>query len=402
MRRLLLLTIGLSLSVNPAAYAARDCDVTIDPFREIVIVDPAVLEDSRANPGGPWHFSSLLKQMLPAGATDADLSGFIVRWLNGSKAATAINGHELKFPGYALGERTICSWLRETGNASSDCASDRVDPSRVPYRLIAIVNRLDLDGHNVDHAEGRFVFAALSGPTSNPVSDPAVRQEPETVIFEYTLPLKSPADLTEWAKAWHSLGAASAGCTSHDTCEPYRKALETITAKFSSRGLVAGKPNGNSIGQIRTSHLAFGSGFLWQFRQFELTGDGLSASLTSAPVSQTPHHALDNTSEVTALFTQHAQEILKEQLILPRPWLGAEAILDENKERQWSLDGVDENVRSSLSKQTCNGCHGENRTADGFFHISPTASGRERVSDFLKDELPKRAAAMKRLLCVKR
>lgn len=382
------------------ARGASPCDgIEIDPYRELAIVDPAVLEDARANPGGPWHITSLLKQMLPADATDADLSSFVVRWLTGSQTERKVNGFDLQFPGFALGERTICSWFREAGGGSA-CAADHLDPSRAPYRLVAIVNRVDLDGHNIDVAEGRFVFASLTAPTSNPVSDPAVTQQPETVIFEYALPLTGPGALKGWAQQWHALSDPSLRCTDHASCEPLRRALETLTAKFSSRGLVASKPNGNPLGQIRTSHIALGSSNIWSFRQFELQGAGKTAALVETPLSQTPNHTLDGTPAVSQAITAHAPEILKETFVLPREWLGGEALLDDGKDRQWTLDGVDENVRLAFSKQTCNGCHGENRNVDGFFHISPTSSGRDRVSDFLKvEEFPKRMARMKQILC---
>src|SRR4051794_21266653 len=110
----------LALLTAAVAFADNNCRVPIDPYKELLVVDPLVLEDARANPGGVWHFSSLLREMLPAGTTDAELSDFIVRWLGGSKAATKVNGFTLDFPGFALGERTICRWLNEAGRATCE------------------------------------------------------------------------------------------------------------------------------------------------------------------------------------------------------------------------------------------------------------------------------------------
>lgn len=379
----------LLLTLAGASRAEDGCRIEVEPYRELTIVDPLVVEDARANPGGPWHFSTLLRGLLPAGATDADVSDFVVRWLNGSKAATETNGFKMSFPGFALGERTVCNWLRESGGGHCDAV--RVNPARAPYRLLAIVNRMDLDGHGPDHAEGRFVFGALSAPTADPVGDPSVFGQPETVIFEYRLPFSGPAEKLAWAKAWHALSDARFACTTKAGCEPLRKAIEELTRRFATRG---------TLGQIRTSHLALGSGRLWSFREFHLQGNDLVAT----PVAQTPHHALDNDKSLLDWIRANTAQVLSGSFVVPRNLLGLEALLDEQKPRQWALDGVDESVRRAFSGETCNGCHGEKAVLDDFFHVSPTAgaenAGKDRLSDFLKkEELPKRAASFRKLLC---
>src|SRR5688572_1173631 len=106
MRRVLLLLLILATPVM-----ANQCDVTVVPEKELVIVNPLVLEDARAKAGGPWHMASLLRQMLPPGAGDKDLSDFLLRWLVGTKQVTELNGFTLPFPGMGLGERTICRWI---------------------------------------------------------------------------------------------------------------------------------------------------------------------------------------------------------------------------------------------------------------------------------------------------
>jgi hypothetical protein len=372
-------------SPSPKITGPTECGIEVDSAKELEIINPLVVDSARAQPGGVWHMASLLKQMLPTEATNADLSNFILKWLNDAKAVKELNGFALPFPGQPLGERNVCAWINETGG-KNDCTATSVDPDRLPYRLVAIVNRLDLNGHNVDQAEGRFVFAGLKNP-------------PETVIFEYHLPLKSPADLTAWAKAWHELGAKS--CTTNDDCESYRVALEALTQKFSSRGVAPGRPNGNAIGQIRTSHLAPGSGTLWSFRQFELTGEGKSAAIVSTPTSQTPDGHFDNEGEFADLLTKNRTAVLAESFVVPNRFLAPEAILDDAKSTQWELRGTDATLRASFSQQTCNGCHGETEIVDGFFHVSPVRGtpDDERLSPFLKAQLPKRAAFMKQLLC---
>ena len=90
------------------------CDPTINPDRELTIVDPNVVNDARADAGGPWHMSSLLKEMLPESATASDLARFVSRFLKKSKEPTRVNGFDLRFPGFALGARATCRWLQES------------------------------------------------------------------------------------------------------------------------------------------------------------------------------------------------------------------------------------------------------------------------------------------------
>src|SRR5690606_792741 len=113
----------------------------------------------------------------------------------------------------------------------------RLDLSKAPFRLLAIVNRIDLrsDGGGyggggviggpiraadapgamiapdamiapapmpVHAGEGRFVFGVL---------DPQGRPLPFTVIFEYELPASDPREVLGWARSWHALGEVPFG-----------------------------------------------------------------------------------------------------------------------------------------------------------------------------------------------
>src|SRR4051812_8962641 len=72
---------ALAASAVPAR--AQQCsDAAIDPAKVLLISAPAVVADQRAEPGGPWHFSSLIKRLLPAGASAKDQSAFVLAWLN--------------------------------------------------------------------------------------------------------------------------------------------------------------------------------------------------------------------------------------------------------------------------------------------------------------------------------
>ncbi len=81
----------------------------------------------------------------------------------------------------------------------------QLDLTRPAFRLLAIVNRLDLhdsDGVSATTAgEGRFVFGfAPFGQTLQ-----------ATLIIEYSIPADSPEEILDLANAWHGLRALTLG-----------------------------------------------------------------------------------------------------------------------------------------------------------------------------------------------
>ena len=72
----------------------------------------------------------------------------------------------------------------------------RLDLSRPAFRLLAIVNRIDLHDVSASTAgEGRFVFGfAPFGQTLQ-----------ATLIIEYNIPATTQAEIVDLANAWHAL-----------------------------------------------------------------------------------------------------------------------------------------------------------------------------------------------------
>lgn len=389
-------SLGLSLEVDPGCK--------IDPYREMLIVNPFVIENApRVLPKGAWHFSTLIRQMLPANATDQDFSRFTINWLQQWEKVRVVN----TFP---VTQRTsvrnaiLCPWLNASNNRT-DCTGTVLKPELAPFRLLAIVNRMDKYNRGSEEGgEGRFVFGALSRPTNNPLD---VTNAPLnfTLIFEYQLTLSAKRTVNQWAEQWHVLGDKRLPCKDNAGCEPYRARLESITRSFSQRNINPKKPNGNPINQMRTNEFLYGSS-TWELREFKLTGSGTSASLQQVPVQQTPDPSLNNSSQLERLVVANQKAIMEGTFSIPKEYLGGAVSQSLDKEFKWAFSSrVPESLRFNFSKMTCNGCHREERdklpALDAFFHISPhRLPGIDRVSPYLQTiALPERAKLFAPLAC---
>ena len=394
------------VAVFAASSGARAADLcagaaAIDVPRELFVTDPAVVADARAEPGGPWHFSSVMKRLLPTAATDKDASDLILGWLRTWDAEQRLVPDATKPASPANPERKLAkrpgvyakiagAWLTASQKARADAGEPEDGTLKLalaPFALRAIVYRPDRRDRTrcaTSAGEGRFLFAALPEPTLHPTTVPLDDVLQMTVIFEFDLPVTAH-DARGWAGVWHKLGAES--CASAADCDGYRKALESLTAQFSIGPLLA---------QLRTNEIiAFPS----ELRQFALVDATTGRkALVNAPVSQTPDLSLNNAEALATWVNDNRAAILKETHVLPPNLIGMTAPVP--RATRWKLPAtVDEELRFKLSKNTCNGCHGFEREkipdVDGLWQFAPDG----RISDFLKEQdLPARAAEVCALL----
>lgn len=207
-------------------------------------------------------------------------------------------------------------------------------------------------------------------------------------------------DVNRWSNEWHLLG--SFPCTNNTNCERYRDALASLTNQFTRRGVSPEKPNGSALSEIRTNEVALGT--TWELREFLYVEDSGRPRLIPSTVNRTPHHSLNNQSELIDWARANESDILAEKHVVPKPLLGGSAFASIASEFKWLLNGVPEEVRFKFSKNTCNGCHREERdkiiAIDDFYHISPLrAAGTSRLSPFLRnEEVPRRKADFEALL----
>jgi hypothetical protein len=363
--------------------------VVVVPERELVITDPTVVGDTRASnalAGAPWSFRFLMEQMTPAGVDPAD---FVGNWLGQFEIARrTVNGFPVDLRSTAA---LRALWPTTTGG--------KLDLARAPFRLLAIINRVDL--HATSNGEVRFVYGAV---------DPSGAGRPMTVIFELDLPAKHPLSGTtltrwDWAAGFHVLGGLPFGAS-------YNATLQSITDLVTLRGTSPGKPGGSSIAQVRTNDGLTGD--RWQLREFHLvatgapTAAGASVALRLSPVAQTPADSavvagtIENKVLVSYLDTFKAA-IHGGFASVPAGLLGGQS----TQSFSWTFTApVNADARHGFAAQTCNGCHTSETSGlqiDGFAHISPTADpgpdGAGRLSRFVKQvEIPRRTLFMQNQL----
>jgi hypothetical protein len=385
---------GEDLEASELEAELVTCPVTIDRNRELMITHLAVVNDTvrtrwtgstTSTSDGAWHFGRLMTSM----AGTVDPSDFVRRWLQIWEADRFVNTELVRERDVGM-TRLLASWPRRLDG--------KLDLTRAPLRLLAIVNRIDLRNLAAGSAgEGRFVFGVLENGVATQF----------TVILEYKLPATTQADVLRWAEDWHNLSTLTLGSAA------YRDALEKITNRFAARGAAPTRPNGSAISQVRTNEISLDAP--WELREFTLPPTG--GILRQTPVVRTPMGKLNNSTLLATFINTRRSSILAGSYTVPtlfndvRFQGGAIA----NNIDFWNAPGItDARARHLFSLNTCNGCHGA-ETSTGFLHVFPREAGSAaQLSGFLKgvtvadpvtgtsrtfNDLSRRANDLKALLC---
>lgn len=366
----------------------------LDFDRMFVIRDISVVEDycrtQWNNPGtnceGKWTLWHLMSQMAGSG----NPSTFILNWLE------SYEKNDIIVNGYTLTQRNrIRSEIIDPWRAASGCATGsspcNLDKKRAPFRLLAIVNRMDLRGGN-PYGEGsaagevRFVFGFTSqmGAVKN-----------ATVILEYRVPTAFKLPIF-WGYQWQDINYLSIGNPS------FNSALQELTEEIVSAGASPGSPNnGSAISRVRTNERQFDpaatiSSQRWSLREFVLgCPSGMTCALNALflvpkTVMQTPNNSWNETPELVNYVNANAASIMAEQHSVPISFLGGESLSlpifsQGGQAFIWngeSMYGQDE--RRLFAFSTCNGCHyWEAETSN--FHVAPRARGvMSDLSGFLE------------------
>lgn len=391
--------------------------IEINPEAELVIRALAVVNDDRAAGDGPWSFGTLLRNMAPAGVDPAD---FTEAWFRVWIETVAENDHDfITAPAGAPDqpdpqaaadraaslEQFLSNWPRR--------ADGKLDLSNAPFRLLAIVNRLDL-------AEARLSFSGY-------ISDTQVYPDREVgdvldlaIIVEYELPPLAAdgtvQDLAWWANQWHNL-------SKHPTNSPaYASALETLTNRFTSRGVSPDRINASALKKLRANEQVSDLGFgidvtpVWQCMGFQLSAE--NQFLEVELLADTPHYDYEafacDDADSDMCQQQLADYLVANQgailngawhldpggpirpaksapeYVTSFSWLATQAAPAGMSDEQWSV------LRNTFSNFTCNGCHSNGRgyPADivfpphEFFHISERDAPTPSVlSPFLKQQI---------------
>lgn len=389
--------------------------------KSLLITDLSVVEDprrtfdpctGRGTKMGAWTFGRLMADMANQPATGIHPSDFARRWLRSWQTDQVINFDTVNQRNAEIIAQVIQDWEAASGGPEKP-----LDLSIAPFRLLAIVNRVDLrlnpgyGGPTGDDpcnpaclgGEGRFVFSlirdAFKGGEGRPpapgygggtegggnLCEPA----PFTVIFEYCVPKRTCAEIKSYAEEWYKLSLIEFGGI-------FNAALEQITDQFAARGAdPARKPNQSALNQLRSNELLVDP---WELREWKLFGNDSDAGhLREVTVKQTPDIAHNFQKIIAEFCLANAAEILAEKHTVPLMWrspgkpevpfLGGVAPMS-TKDFFWdgpppAATSMPNEIRHRFSLNTCNGCHaGETRTA--FTHVFPRPAGAPAaLSDFL-------------------
>lgn len=341
--------------------------------RELMITDLAVVEDpcrSTNSPAvacvpstvGTWTFGTLMRRM----AGTRPLRPFVQEWVSTFEIGQVVNGFAVPARPN-IRARFIDPWLIQSGCAAGDpivgAGACPLDIAKAPFRLLAIVNRVDLSGAAfgaTEPGEARFVFGMTDAQTGASLA--------ATVIFEYSLP--QTLDALGWATDWHLLSTMAPASAA------YRTQLQMITDAFTLPGGVPGAPNfGTAISQIRTNDIALG--FVWELREYTLQNIGLGPNrfgLRNDTVKGTPDDSMNGSAALDTYLVTDQPAILNFTHTVPSTLLGGRSTAPLAWINGGTAGPILPVTRHLFAFSTCNGCH-LNETATAFVHVTPRGVG---------------------------
>lgn len=380
------------------------------PEKSLVITNVRVVEDPArtfnpctnvGTPMGAWTFGRLMTDMANQPVTGINPSTFVRLWLDKWMNDQTING-------WTVAKRQqIKQLVIDPWEAASGGPGRPLNLAIAPFKLLAIVNRVDLRTNTVygggNAGEGRLVFGVIDRRATgaiDPYTGQPVRGCGETqftVIFEYGIDRRG-CGVRDWGRQWHNLRNYVLGSAR------YNAALQAITDQFTRANVAPHKPNRSALNQLRTNEVALVLGTpapVWELREFKIGGDpGVNpGQLEEATVKRTPDLTRNRTDLLTHFVNTNTPAILLEQHDVPPTWLGQLFLGGSSLAPRNPLAAVDVNThwdhrrggpmitnreaRHKFSLNTCNACHtGETNTV--FTHIKPVPFGTEaRLSGFM-------------------
>lgn len=343
----------LEVEIDALLINGYDCGTALLKQNSLMITDLSVVEDpSRTyniisgsgivpNPTSlrVWSFGSMMKNMAGSNVSPKNfIKSFVNKWMTDQ----TVNGQlvpkrvDISLTGSSgILYYVIEPWLRKVYSNPTlrvtptnwESLWNNCDESLLlqyaPFKLTAIVNRLDLRGStayapSVSKAgETRFVFSLVAGYSETAGSPPygLVAGKPPVnidqisgafqnfidwkgmnVIFEYGNVQTNKCDLRNFAQAWLDLSSYTSFPDANFNAD-----LEKLTNTVTALNASPSKPNGSALNRIRTNERILfptdrtnGSWRAsdWEFRQFEIdasTGLLKQVPLTNTPVNESNH-----------------------------------------------------------------------------------------------------------------
>jgi hypothetical protein len=393
--------------ISPASVPAR--------WEEsLLITDPIVVQNGGRThdacvgggaPNGVWTFKHLMAEMaIGSGASTHD---FVVDWLSNWLQPYVVNGDTVAARTQMFNQ-VILPWANQSGVVATLSGggvltlSGPLDLDRAPFRLSAIVNRIDLgatttgpSGYGggstsqpVDAGELRFVFGVQNLDTCNVLRF--------SVIFEYGVPITGCTGVRDWAREWTKLNDPG---FAPRFSPAWLAQLETMTESVVKNGAAPAKGNQNALNQIRTNEFALGAP--WELREFTLSIENAFLGTDIPAFGELRTHTVAMTPDDTA-FSPTPQPVtdafvLGDVLsgvpalvpVLPDdctasysvpghfsglPFRGGNSLTAPPTHWQAAVNSADNReacARHQFSLNTCNGCHFGD-TATPFLHVDPT------------------------------
>lgn len=381
---------GQQIRLEPDATTA-----TVDPEKSLIIRDPSVVEDPTrtfnpctgvGTPMGVWTFGYLMTQMANQPVSGITPSAFVRRWLRNWEINLAINGWGvLARP--AVRNTVIVPWENASGGPGAP-----LNLRIAPFKLLAIVNRIDLrgnSGYTTNNAgEARFVFGVIDRRNGGCLVSEM------TVILEYGIDQPDCDGVINWAQQWLNLSSMPFG-------PAYNAALEAITQQFAKAGVAPLKVNESALNQVRTNEFLPPQTGDWEMREFRLTmtkEDPFppNGHLIQTTVKQTPDEILNNTFTLADYINANCGPILTDSHVVPLnsprngldpPMPNPPGFLGGNSfvpPPFWDAPGIacdpspPGDTRFKFSMATCSGCHFA-ETLTPFYHIRPTPFGTPAI-----------------------
>lgn len=388
---------------RPIAFLPLPIPASTDPAKTLLITHNSVVQDpvrtfspcqnngaigGLGNVNGVWSFKTLMSNMAGATPPQQFIHDWLNQWRTGAAGGTVrhSDGVTVSFPVPARNAlvSAISSLQAAPWNPTN---ASTLDLNKLPFRLLAIVNRLDLAGGSfygpASPGELRFVFGLVEKQGNNCVAS----QSELTVILEYKVPETSCLGMKNLANLWIALDSLVPGSA------PYNAVLQTLTDDVTPAGANPSKLNGSAIGQVRTNEVKLG--LPWQLREFTLQATPALPTvgkLMHETVKNTPDDSFQSSAALAGWITSNAGTPV------PRQLAGNDFIGSFNRygpganNPPW--DGVPATnaaKRFTFSSNTCGGCHlSETGTAFTMIHANGGLGTQAGLADFLTgNNMPK-------------
>lgn len=332
--------------------------------KSVYIIDLSVVEDrtrtllanpATSNPDGAWTFNKVMQNLANTAATGVSTEDFTLNWLQTwLKQNNTVNGDVLTVkPGIST---VINAWPKVAG-------TQKLDMKKSPFKLLAIVNRLDLMENPIfsskdNGGELRFVFGLMQN--NRPVSC--------VIIFEFGVNKKG-TELKKYADKWTKLSTLTVG-------QPeYNSLLQEITDDVTAAGKNPSKPNSSNLNQLRTDEIAFGGS--WELREFNI--NSTSHLLENVTIKQEPASKFNSDAAMKTLLHNYVSKneaaIEKNQYKIPQQFEGTNMLGGFSNFPNGGVWGdaqgqflKSNKARFIISINTCSGCHLNEVGTPGFLH----------------------------------